>query len=171
VLVDKQLASSSNLNKVQKSLAVAVSYAKKLIFHNGLQLKVSEKQLKKETLTQLHPQSTVFVWVRACVCVWMWENDYCFCCKWKKGSDKEIRRASLPAHAMNIVGEYEYSSKDMLGHGAFAVVYKGRHRRVSKRNFSPCNASNNLFIWYMHTYVYICILLLLFWVCGLGSNL
>ncbi|KAI8117263.1 hypothetical protein FF38_03442 [Lucilia cuprina] len=33
---------------------------------------------------------------------------------------------------MNIVGDYEYSSKDMLGHGAFAVVYKGRHR---KRHF------------------------------------
>ncbi|XP_075163661.1 serine/threonine-protein kinase unc-51-like protein Atg1 [Haematobia irritans] len=30
---------------------------------------------------------------------------------------------------MNIVGDYEYSSKDMLGHGAFAVVYKGRHRK------------------------------------------
>ncbi|EDV97795.1 serine/threonine-protein kinase unc-51 [Drosophila grimshawi] len=30
---------------------------------------------------------------------------------------------------MNIVGEYEYSSKDMLGHGAFAVVYKGRDRK------------------------------------------
>lgn len=35
---------------------------------------------------------------------------------------------------MNIVGEYEYSSKDMLGHGAFAVVYKGRHRKVSKHH-------------------------------------
>ncbi|XP_004518624.1 serine/threonine-protein kinase unc-51 isoform X2 [Ceratitis capitata] len=30
---------------------------------------------------------------------------------------------------MNIVGDYEFSSKDMLGHGAFAVVYKGRHRK------------------------------------------
>ncbi|XP_037956113.1 serine/threonine-protein kinase ULK1-like [Teleopsis dalmanni] len=30
---------------------------------------------------------------------------------------------------MNIVGDYEYSTKDMLGHGAFAVVYKGRHRK------------------------------------------
>ncbi|KAL9911565.1 serine/threonine-protein kinase unc-51-like protein Atg1 isoform 1-T2 [Glossina fuscipes fuscipes] len=30
---------------------------------------------------------------------------------------------------MNIVGDYEYSSKDMLGHGAFAVVYRGRHRK------------------------------------------
>lgn len=32
---------------------------------------------------------------------------------------------------MNVVGDYEYSSKDMLGHGAFAVVYKGRHRKVN----------------------------------------
>lgn len=32
---------------------------------------------------------------------------------------------------MNIVGDYEYSSKDMLGHGAFAVVYRGRHRKVN----------------------------------------
>lgn len=31
---------------------------------------------------------------------------------------------------MNIVGDFEYSTKDMLGHGAFAVVYKGRHRKV-----------------------------------------
>ncbi|KAL5282463.1 ULK2 family protein [Megaselia abdita] len=30
---------------------------------------------------------------------------------------------------MTIVGEYEYNSKNMLGHGAFAVVYKGRHRK------------------------------------------
>ncbi|XP_055385850.1 serine/threonine-protein kinase unc-51 [Condylostylus longicornis] len=32
---------------------------------------------------------------------------------------------------MNVVGDYEYSTKDMLGHGAFAVVYKGRHRKKS----------------------------------------
>lgn len=37
---------------------------------------------------------------------------------------------------MNIVGDYEYSSKDMLGHGAFAVVYKGRHRKVSLKQFN-----------------------------------
>lgn len=37
---------------------------------------------------------------------------------------------------MNIVGDYEYSSKDMLGHGAFAVVYKGRHRKVNFMH--PC---------------------------------
>ena len=30
-----------------------------------------------------------------------------------------------------MVGEYEYSTKDLIGHGAFAVVFKGRHRQVS----------------------------------------
>lgn len=30
---------------------------------------------------------------------------------------------------MTIVGDYEYNTKNMLGHGAFAVVYKGRHRK------------------------------------------
>ncbi|GAB0093858.1 Serine/threonine-protein kinase Unc-51 [Sergentomyia squamirostris] len=30
---------------------------------------------------------------------------------------------------MEIVGEYEYNSKDLIGHGAFAVVFKGRHRK------------------------------------------
>lgn len=29
---------------------------------------------------------------------------------------------------MEAVGEYEYNSKDLIGHGAFAVVYKGRHK-------------------------------------------
>ena len=29
---------------------------------------------------------------------------------------------------MEVVGEYEYSPKDLIGHGAFAVVYKGRHQ-------------------------------------------
>lgn len=30
---------------------------------------------------------------------------------------------------MEVVGEYEYSKKDLIGHGAFAVVFKGRHRK------------------------------------------
>ncbi|KDQ97270.1 serine/threonine-protein kinase unc-51 [Zootermopsis nevadensis] len=30
---------------------------------------------------------------------------------------------------MDCVGEFEYSSKDLIGHGAFAVVFKGRHRK------------------------------------------
>ena len=30
---------------------------------------------------------------------------------------------------MEIVGDYEYNSKDLIGHGAFAVVFKGRKRK------------------------------------------
>lgn len=30
---------------------------------------------------------------------------------------------------MELVGDYEYNSKDLIGHGAFAVVFKGRHRK------------------------------------------
>ncbi|XP_034943488.1 serine/threonine-protein kinase unc-51 [Chelonus insularis] len=32
---------------------------------------------------------------------------------------------------MEIVGDYEYNTKDLIGHGAFAVVFKGRHRKKS----------------------------------------
>lgn len=31
---------------------------------------------------------------------------------------------------METVGDFEYASKDIIGHGAFAVVFKGRHRSV-----------------------------------------
>ncbi|XP_012286167.1 serine/threonine-protein kinase ULK2 isoform X2 [Orussus abietinus] len=34
---------------------------------------------------------------------------------------------------MEVVGDYEYNTKDLIGHGAFAVVFKGRHRK--KANF------------------------------------
>ncbi|KAK9297816.1 hypothetical protein QLX08_008584 [Tetragonisca angustula] len=30
---------------------------------------------------------------------------------------------------MEIVGDYEYNTKDLIGHGAFAVVFRGRHRK------------------------------------------
>lgn len=33
---------------------------------------------------------------------------------------------------MESVGEYEYAAKDLIGHGAFAVVFKGRHKKVRK---------------------------------------
>lgn len=33
---------------------------------------------------------------------------------------------------MEVVGEYEYNRKDLIGHGAFAVVFKGRNRKVNK---------------------------------------
>jgi hypothetical protein len=32
---------------------------------------------------------------------------------------------------MEVVGDYEYNTKDLIGHGAFAMVFKGRHRKVS----------------------------------------
>lgn len=32
---------------------------------------------------------------------------------------------------METVGKFEFSRKDLIGHGAFAVVFKGRHREVS----------------------------------------
>lgn len=44
---------------------------------------------------------------------------------------------------MEIVGDYEYSTKDLIGHGAFAVVFKGRHKKVKKKKkqlfFYSCN--------------------------------
>ena len=33
--------------------------------------------------------------------------------------------------AVTAVGIYEYNPKDLIGHGAFAVVYKGRLKSVS----------------------------------------
>ncbi|XP_071447046.1 serine/threonine-protein kinase unc-51 isoform X2 [Hetaerina americana] len=30
---------------------------------------------------------------------------------------------------MEVVGDFEYNTKDLIGHGAFAVVFKGRHRK------------------------------------------
>ena len=33
---------------------------------------------------------------------------------------------------MESVGVYEYNSKDLIGHGAFAVVYRGRLKMVSE---------------------------------------
>lgn len=34
---------------------------------------------------------------------------------------------------METVGRFEFSRKDLIGHGAFAVVFKGRNREVSVR--------------------------------------
>ncbi|XP_007904392.1 serine/threonine-protein kinase ULK2 isoform X2 [Callorhinchus milii] len=47
---------------------------------------------------------------------------------------------------MEVVGDFEYNRKDLIGHGAFAVVFKGRHRKkpdwevavkcINKKNLS-----------------------------------
>lgn len=34
---------------------------------------------------------------------------------------------------LEAVGKFEFSRKDLIGHGAFAVVFKGRHREVRGR--------------------------------------
>ena len=34
-----------------------------------------------------------------------------------------------------VVGDFFYKKKDLIGHGAFAVVFKGRHRKV-RRSFA-----------------------------------
>jgi len=31
---------------------------------------------------------------------------------------------------MEAVGSFEFNKKDLIGHGAFAVVFRGRHREV-----------------------------------------
>jgi hypothetical protein len=33
---------------------------------------------------------------------------------------------------MDSIGTYEYNKKDLIGHGAFAIVYKGRHKQVKQ---------------------------------------
>ncbi len=32
---------------------------------------------------------------------------------------------------MDSIGNYEYNKKDLIGHGAFAIVYKGRQKTVN----------------------------------------
>ena len=39
---------------------------------------------------------------------------------------------------MESVGIYEYSTKDLIGHGAFAVVYRGRLKMVSPVMIISC---------------------------------
>lgn len=36
---------------------------------------------------------------------------------------------------MEKVGDFEYNTKDLIGHGAFAIVFKGRHQKVKKYCF------------------------------------
>jgi hypothetical protein len=34
---------------------------------------------------------------------------------------------------MEVVGDFEYNPKELIGHGAFAVVFRGRHRKVKNQ--------------------------------------
>lgn len=31
------------------------------------------------------------------------------------------------------VGDFEYNPKELIGHGAFAVVFRGRHKKVNMK--------------------------------------
>ncbi|CAL8092045.1 unnamed protein product [Orchesella dallaii] len=42
------------------------------------------------------------------------------------------------------IGDYEYNFKDLIGHGAFAVVFKGRHRKTKQRVAIKSIAKKNL---------------------------
>jgi hypothetical protein len=37
---------------------------------------------------------------------------------------------------MDSIGNFEYNKKDLIGHGAFAIVYKGRQKAVCKFFFN-----------------------------------
>ena len=63
--------------------------------------------------------------------------------------------------AMQTVGEFEYGPGDLIGHGAFALVFGGRHKKVSNlKNSVPscavaccwvafcCNISSVVALWY-----------------------
>ena len=54
---------------------------------------------------------------------------------------KYVIQIQWKSNIMECVGDYEYNSKDLIGHGAFAVVFKGRHRKVGCREnpFEMCN--------------------------------
>lgn len=64
--------------------------------------------------------------------------------QWRRGKQKEDICGPALFHInsqaaifgirweMETVGKFEFSRKDLIGHGAFAVVFKGRHREVRK---------------------------------------
>ena len=41
---------------------------------------------------------------------------------------------------MEIIGDFEYKKKDLIGHGAFAIVYKGTYREVGGFLFLVCSS-------------------------------
>lgn len=46
---------------------------------------------------------------------------------------------------MEVVGNYEYSKRDLIGHGAFAMVFKGRHRQQRDQTVAiKCVTKKNL---------------------------
>lgn len=51
----------------------------------------------------------------------------------------DIARQVRPTlSTMESVGDFEYNPKDLIGHGAFAVVFKGRQKNVSVLVVTTC---------------------------------
>lgn len=48
---------------------------------------------------------------------------------------------------MEVVGDFEYSKRDLVGHGAFAVVFRGRHRQVSPAGWGEVRVCG---LWRLH---------------------
>lgn len=46
---------------------------------------------------------------------------------------------------MESVGEFEFRREDLIGHGAFAVVFKGRHNEVTRT--SHCKHFGSIVLW------------------------
>ncbi|CAM9115685.1 unnamed protein product, partial [Lampetra fluviatilis] len=46
---------------------------------------------------------------------------------------------------MESVGEFEFSKRDLVGHGAFAVVFRGRHKQDHTKEVAiKCISKKNL---------------------------
>ncbi|TRY83674.1 hypothetical protein DNTS_027966, partial [Danionella cerebrum] len=65
------------------------------------------------------PEQTV-TWIRECL-----KN-------LKPSSPSQAVVSSDTCQKMEAVGDFEYSRKDLIGHGAFAVVFKGRHKKKTE---------------------------------------
>lgn len=44
---------------------------------------------------------------------------------------------------MESVGKFEFNKKDLIGHGAFAVVFKGRHKEVTSTSWGNLDLSDH----------------------------
>ena len=62
---------------------------------------------------------------------------------------------------METVGKFEFSRKDLIGHGAFAVVFKGRHREVIVSLYTllsfPDTLTSQEFVLFLFLFFFQCI--------------
>lgn len=54
---------------------------------------------------------------------------------------------------MEHIDEYEYNKKDIIGHGAFAIVFRGRERKVNERAELDKNNKNNCLVWDLRSFL------------------